>query len=165
MAPLTYQANPVRKADVHPAAQAESIIKITRGQLIIVLLIPRMVANPRQPSANSGDISTQRCHRQWLCCSYVCCSRSRPVNGDKPALFNTLQRRHFFQRIRERTNCGKTSMAFATSSPRSAFAASWLAGKAAACAGSPVRSALCRQGGHSPVNQLPGGHQSVTSRP
>ncbi len=163
--PLTYPANPVRKADVHPAAQADSIIKITRGQLIIVLLIPRMDANPRQPSANSGDISTQRCHKQWLCRSYACCSRSRPVNAGQPALFDTLQRRHFFQRIRETTNCGKASIAFATSSPRSAFGANWLAGKAVACADSPVRSGFCRQGGHAPVNQLPGGHQGVTSRP
>ncbi len=165
VAPLNYQANPVRKADVHPAAQADKHIKITRGQLIIVLLIPRMDRYPRQPSANSGDISTQRCHKAWLCCSYVCCSRSRPVNGEQTALFNTLQRRHFFQRIRETDNCGKTSMAFATSSPRSAFGSSWLAGKAAACAGSPVRSASLRQGGHSPVNQLPGGHQGVNARP
>ncbi len=42
VAPLNLSSNPVRKADVHPAAQADKHYQDTRGQLIIVLLIPRM---------------------------------------------------------------------------------------------------------------------------
>ncbi len=93
--------------------------------------------------------------------SYACCSRSRPVNDGQTSTLHTLQRRHFFQRIRETDKLREASMAFATSSPRSAFGNKLACGKAAACAGSPVRSASLPPGWHSPVNQLPGGHQSV----
>ncbi len=39
----------------------------------------------------------------------------------KPALFDTLQRRHFFQRIRETDKLREGINSFTTSSPRSAF--------------------------------------------
>ena len=82
--------------------------------------------------------------------------------ASKPALFNTLQRRHFFQRIRETDKLREDINGFCDQFATFGFRqqAGLQVKRQRALAVQCVQH-LCREGGHSPVNQLPGSHQGV----